>query len=383
MKRAIIVVLDGCGAGAAPDHATYGDGPEVATVKNVWHAVSGFATPVLAGCGFLRACGIDERAPDPEGFGVRWGRLRPISAGKDSVTGHWEMAGIHIKEAFPTYPDGFPPDLMAEFEAQIGRPTLGNRAASGTEIIRDLGAEHMATGHPIVYTSADSVFQVAAHEEIIPIEELYRICMVARELCQPPHQLQRVIARPFIGSPDAGFTRTERRKDFPVVPPENLMDRLAPVLGIGVVPELFDHRGFHEVPRTQSNPQHAVALKEALQNADDALIFANFEDFDMLYGHRNDPVGFAHCLEEFDKILHEVLELLREDDLLILTSDHGNDPTDASTDHTREYLPACVIGHRVTSAELGDHESLGCVGATVAAWLGRSYAPNWPGHSLL
>lgn len=298
--------------------------------------------------------------------------------GKDSVTGHWEMMGAVVKEPFPTYPEGFPIPLIKAFEDAIGAQTIGNRPASGTKILEQLGELHVETGFPIVYTSADSVFQIACHESVVPVERLYEMCRVARELCAPPDHVQRVIARPFEGAPGA-WRRTERRRDFPLDAPSNLVDLLAPVHGIGVVPELFGGRGFLDLPRTQSNPQHESALLDALDGSSE-FIFANFEDFDMLYGHRNDVAGFRSCLEEFDGFLGRLLERLGEDDLLILTADHGNDPASPSTDHSREYVPAAVWTKNGPGAALGDVDGLACVGATVAAWLGK----DWPhGQSLL
>ncbi len=365
MKRVILVVLDGCGAGAAPDCEAFGDPPTVSTVRNVWNAVGGFTAPHLAKVGFLAACGIGEAPPN-----ACFGRLRPISQGKDSVTGHWEMMGIVTEEPFPVYPEGFPPQIVAAFERGIGRPILGNVAASGTEIIARLGQEHITNGSPILYTSADSVFQLAAHEDVVPVDELYRWCRIARELLTAPHNVQRVIARPFLGKPGE-FVRTGRRKDFPVSPPLNLIDQLVdqvgPVHGIGVVPELFDGRGFKPLTRTQNNPEHWDALHSALQIGA-PFIFANFEDFDMKYGHRNDPVGFARCLEEFDSYLGTLLTRLTPTDRLILTADHGNDPTDASTDHSREYVPITVTDQESTS-NLGDIDGLDYVGRITEEWL--------------
>lgn len=361
MKRAIVVVLDGCGAGAAPDSERFGDGSEVATVANVWRKVGGFRAPNLERVGFLAACGIAGDHPHA-------GRLRPRAEGKDSVTGHWEMMGAVVTEAFPTYPHGFPAELVAEFERRIGTTVLGNRPASGTAILEELGEEHVRTGRPILYTSADSVFQIATHEAVVPIERLYEFCRIARELCQAPNNVQRVIARPFEGDATSGWRRTERRKDFPMMPPANLVDRIGDVLGVGVVPELFGGRGFRPTRRTQSNVEHAAALFRALEAHDARFIFANFEDFDMLYGHRSNPEGFAKCLEEFDDTLGKILASLGAEDLLLLTADHGNDPTDASTDHTREYVPYVVVGAETTAS--GDQDGMTAIGATVADHLG-------------
>ncbi len=362
--------MDGCGAGEAPDAAQFGDNDHPATVRHVWETVGGFDAPNLAACGYLAACGIPVAAAN-----ARYGRLREVSMGKDSVTGHWEMMGIVTATPFPTYPNGFPKDLVDAFEDRIEHQVLGNRPASGTQIIDEFGAEHMRTGKPILYTSADSVFQIACHEEIIPIERLYEICRIARELCVPPNAVARVIARPFIGDEKSGFTRTERRKDFPLPAPPNLVDEIGNVYGVGVVPELFDHRNFRATPRTQNNAQHEIALNEALKS-DARFIFANFEDFDMLYGHRNDPIGFAKCLEGFDKTLGSLKERLGADDLLILTADHGNDPTSASTDHSREYVPVAILGS--SPATLGDVEGMMAIGATVAKWIGVDWDPGTP-----
>ncbi|MFM9872814.1 MAG: phosphopentomutase [Fimbriimonadaceae bacterium] len=361
-RRAILVVLDGCGAGAAPDSVRFGDAATVTTVKNVWDYSGGFVAPNLNRVGFLAACGIGDQVGSA-------GRLRPLAEGKDSVTGHWEMMGVTVDVAFPTYPNGFPSELVADFESRIGRKVLGNCVASGTTIIAELGEEHVRTGSPILYTSADSVFQVACHEVVVPIETLYEWCRIAREICVAPDNVQRVIARPFAGEAGA-FVRTERRRDFPVTPPTNLVDEIAakfgPVLGVGVVPELFGGRGFLPTKRTQNNLGHWEALKAGLAG-DHRFIFANFEDFDMLYGHRSNPVGFAKCLEEFDGMLGELLGMLGEEDLLILTADHGNDPTDESTDHTREYVPVAVVQGK---GWIGDRDGLGYVGDLVRDWLG-------------
>jgi phosphopentomutase len=391
MRRAIVIVLDGCGAGEAPDAAAFGDVGS-STIKHVWETSGGFHAPNLAGCGFLSACGIrntsgllgteGNAAPigPTENLHARYGRLQELSmGGKDSVTGHWEMMGIVIDEPFPTYPNGFPADLIAKFEREMQTKAIGNKSASGTAIISELGAEHMRTGNPIVYTSADSVFQIACHEEVVPLPQLYEMCLIARRICVPPNGVQRVIARPFIGNPEKGFTRTERRKDYPVEPTKNLIDKITDVYGVGVVPELFGGRGFRPTKRTQSNAEHAVAMKEAMRS-DARFIFANFEDFDMLYGHRNDPQGFAKSLEDFDVFLGGLLPDLRADDLLILTADHGNDPTSASTDHSREYVPASVVGQQIKPSAYGDVKGMAAIGATVADWLDVQWKS---GESLL
>ncbi len=373
MKRAIVIVLDGCGAGFAPDAEEFGDPGEPSTLKHVWEASGGFHAPNLASLGFLQAGGILIDAPDLLGS-RSFGRLQPLSkGGKDSVTGHWEMMGIVEDAPFPTYPNGFPIPLIKEFETRIGTQTIGNRAASGTQIIAELGNLHLETGFPIVYTSADSVFQIACHEEVVPIEKLYEFCGIAREICVPPDHVQRVIARPFLGKPGE-FKRTERRKDYPLTPPHNLIDEIGDVFGIGVVPELFGGRGFRPVRRTQSNTEHEVMLLEAL-DSDARFIFANFEDFDMLYGHRNDPIGFAKCLKTFDTFLGSILSKLTPDDLFILTADHGCDPTDASTDHTREFVPMTCFTPGSENGELiglGVQQGFATLGKRVANQLNVS-----------
>lgn len=365
-KRAIVIVMDGCGAGAAPDAELFGDFESPSTIAHVWaHAGGKIDAPTLASLGLFRACGIaDGAALDPR---AGYGRMRELSMGKDSVTGHWEMMGIITPEPFPTYPEGFPIDLIKRFEAAIGSQTIGNRPASGTTILQELGPLHMESGCPIVYTSADSVFQIACHQDIVPLEKLYEMCRLAREMLVAPNNVQRVIARPFVGNAKDGFTRTEHRKDYPLEAPRNLVDRIGDVFGIGVVPELFGGRGFRPVRRTQNNEAHAEMLTEALAS-DARLIFANFEDFDMLYGHRNDPAGFARCLEAFDGTLRDALAKGQPDDLWIITADHGNDPTTPGTDHSREYVPLITVGGPKVG-ELGDLDGMDNVAKLVAAHL--------------
>ena len=348
MRRVIVIVLDGCGVGALPDAADYGaTDPSSATLPHVAASAGGLHLPTLERLGLGSIAPILGVAPNTNAAGG-WGRLAESSAGKDSVTGHWEMMGVVTQTPFPTYPEGFPSELIAEFEAKIGRGTLGNIAASGTAILTQLGAEHIATGKPIVYTSADSVFQIAAHESIVPLTELYTICETARTMLTAPNNVQRVIARPFVGTaPD--FRRTENRRDYPLPPPEpNFLTRLKDAgktaHSIGVVADLFPRACFANAERTQSNAASLAAILAAVQNGSEDFVFANCEDFDMLYGHRNDPAGFARALEAFDAALSGIIDALRPDDLLILTADHGNDPTTPSTDHSREYVPLLVYG---------------------------------------
>jgi phosphopentomutase len=308
--------------------------------------------------------------PDPAPQAC-FGRLTEISAGKDTTTGHWELAGLPLLQPFPTYPHGFPPDLIAEFERRIGRCVLGNYPASGTAIIEELGAQHMRTGCPIVYTSADSVFQIAAHEEIIPVEELYRMCQIARALLRDEHAVARVIARPFVGQPGS-FRRTERRKDFSLPPPaDTILDVLKAagksVIGVGKIEDIFAQRGLTDSVHTTNNMDSVDAILSLLPQSDEGLIFANLVDFDMLYGHRNDPYGYARALEQFDARLPEIQGRLRDGDVLMLTADHGNDPTTPSTDHSRERVPVLVTGPRVRrGVALGTRSSFADVAATVA-----------------
>ena len=374
MRRVILIVMDGCGVGALPDAAAYGGLSELsaATLPHVAEAAGGLHLPTLGRLGLGNVAVIKGVAPEPNATGG-WGKMAEASAGKDSVTGHWELMGITTLTPFPTYPNGFPRELIAEFEAKIGRETLGNLASSGTTILTMLGEEHVRTGKPIVYTSADSVFQVAAHERVVPLSELYALCETAREMLTVPNNVQRVIARPFAGDSPENFTRTEHRRDYPLPPPvPNFLSALADagktVHAIGVVADLFPKSYFARAERTQSNPACLAAILDAVQNGREDFVFANCEDFDMLYGHRNDPNGFARALEAFDAALVGILEALRPDDLLILTADHGNDPTTVSTDHSREYVPLLV--HGGIGGDLGTRSTFADASAIAAEWLG-------------
>ena len=380
MARIILIVMDGCGAGAMPDAARYGTtDPESATLPHVAAAVGGLRVPTLESLGLGRIApimGVSPLAAPRGGFG----KLAELSAGKDSVTGHWEMMGIVTETPFPTYPGGFPPRVIAAFERAIGRGTFGNCAASGTEIIARLGEEHVRTGKPIVYTSADSVFQVAAHEAVIPVADLYAICQTARDLLVAPDNVQRVIARPFVGDAAATFARTPNRRDFPLRPPvPNVLIALREagnrVHAIGVIAELFPREWFTTAERTQSNAEHLSAIRRAMAEDDFDLLFANCEDFDMLFGHRNDPQGFASALETFDDALSGIVHALRPDDLLLLTADHGNDPTTPSTDHSREFVPLIAFGQGIAPGrDLGTRATFADIGATIAGRLGVVWA---------
>jgi len=378
MRRVILIVMDGCGVGAMPDAALYGlTDPQSATLQHVAEAVGGLHLPTLQRLGLgnitpIRGVSVTEAIGG-------WGRLAEASAGKDSVTGHWELMGIVTETPFPTYPHGFPPHIIADFEARIGQGTLGNIAGSGTEMLKQYGTQHLATGKPIVYTSADSVFQIAAHETLVPLGKLYAMCEIAREMLVFPHNVLRVIARPFVGDSPENFQRTENRRDFPLAPPEpNFLTALQAqgktAHAIGVVADLFPRTYFVRAERTQNNPAHLAAILAAVRAGREDFVFANCEDFDMLYGHRNDPAGFAAALEEFDAALGSIMEALKPGDLLILTADHGNDPTTASTDHSREYVPLLVFGGGVMG-DLGTENSFSAVAGRVGEWLGVSDLP--------
>ncbi|MDA1081301.1 MAG: phosphopentomutase [Gemmatimonadetes bacterium] len=372
-KRAAIVVLDGVGIGAAPDAAEYGDAGSH-TLGNLARAVGGVDLPHLerAGLGLIAELEGMRRAPAPT---AAYGVLEPKSAGKDSTTGHWELAGVCVREPFPTFPQGFPADVIREFSAKTGRGVIANVAGSGTDLIERFGAEHVATGSWIVYTSADSVFQVAAHEEHVPLEELYAACQTAREMLVPPHNVSRVIARPFAGAPGA-FKRTGNRRDFSVVPPgETLIDAIAAAgierTGVGKVDDLFARRGI-EGGHTTGNTQGLERILGWLHGGS-GFLFGNLVDFDQLYGHRNDAPGFYKALRDFDAALPALTAALREDDLLFITADHGNDPTTPSTDHARETVPVLVFGPRVCPVAIGRRNSFADLGATVSEWLGLEF----------
>ncbi|MFN2566933.1 MAG: phosphopentomutase [Gemmatimonadaceae bacterium] len=373
-RRAAIIVLDGVGIGAAPDAAAYGDGGSN-TLGNLARAVGGLDLPNLARAGLGNIAPLPGMAPTADARAA-WGTLVPSSAGKDSTTGHWEIAGVHLARPFPTYPDGFPPHLLREFASRTGRGVIGNLAASGTEVIDRFGPEHQATGHWIVYTSADSVFQVAAHEELVPLDELYAACRVARELLVAPHDVSRVIARPFVGSLGA-YRRTANRRDFSIAPPaETLLDALAAAgvarHGIGKVDDLFAGRSLR-AEHTASNADGIARIGLWLNRAASGFLLANLVDFDQVYGHRNDVAGFHMALREFDDALPALLSALREDDLLFITADHGNDPTTPSTDHARECVPMLAFGARVRPASVGRRDTFSDLGATVATWFGVPY----------
>jgi phosphopentomutase len=367
-------VLDGVGAGEARDAARYGDvGSD--TLGHVAETIGGLALPNLQRLGLGRVRPLAGLGVDTPVVGA-WGLMRPASAGKDSTTGHWEIAGLHLERPFPTYPDGFPDEIVAEFAVRTQRPVIGNVVGSGTDVIARFGAEHERTGAWILYTSADSVFQVAAHEGVVPLAELYAACETAREMLRAPHDVSRVIARPFEGS--AGeYHRTPRRRDYSIEPPgETLLDALAaagvPRHGVGKVDDLFAGRNL-SAEHTRDNAEGIERNGAWLGGPDGGLLFANLVDFDQLYGHRNDAAGFYEALREFDAALPTLLPLLREDDLLFITADHGNDPTTSSTDHARENVPLLAYGAVVQPRARGVRDTFSDLGATVAEWLGVDF----------
>src|SRR6476646_2516110 len=372
--RVIWIVLDSVGIDEMPDAAQYGDAGSDTLGHIAQSRKLHLNNLCRLGLGNIRP--LDRLPPDAAPQGA-YGKCALASPGKDTTTGHWEMAGIHLAKPFPVYPHGFPPEVMDEFERRIGRATLGNRAASGTEIIQELGEEHVRTGSPIVYTSADSVFQVAAHEEVIPLFELYKICDTAREILRGKHEVGRVIARPFIGSPGS-FTRTTNRHDYAVPPPKGmLLDRLAErhveVFGIGKIFDVYLGRGIRDYETTKSNADGMEKTLQAMDSLAAGMIFTNLVDFDQLYGHRNDVEGYARALEAVDGWIPSLEARLRPDDLAILTADHGCDPTTKSTDHSREYVPLLVFGKNVKAGvDLGTRQTLSDIGQTVAENFGTT-----------
>lgn len=382
VRTVALVILDSVGIGGAPDARDFGDEGS-ATLQHVAAAVHGLSLPNLGRLG-LGNLGDIRGVPvtaSPEGA---HGTMIERSPGKDTTTGHWEMAGVVLERAFPTYPDGFPSELIAEFEDRIGVETLGNVAASGTEIIERLGPAHLESGKPIVYTSADSVFQLAAHTEVVPLDRLYEMCRMARDLLRGEHEVGRVIARPFRGTPGA-FERTADRHDFSVEPPsETVLEALSQagleVRTVGKISDIFAGRGVTHSHPTENNDDGIDAVIEELRATEAGLVFANLVDFDQSFGHRNDPEGYARALEKFDRRLPEILAAAEPDGVVIVTADHGNDPTTPSTDHSREMVPLLVAGSRVSATDLGRRETFADCGATVAELLGIRF--SGPGQSF-
>ena len=372
------------GIGELPDADRYGDRGSN-TLGNIAHDV-GLAVPTLRSLGLGRVVDLGGSSPAEPAPRAAYGRMAEMSPGKDSVTGHWELMGLVLERPFPVFPHGFPAELIAGFEQRIGRATLGNVVASGTAIIDQLGPEHMKTGRPIVYTSADSVFQIAAHEEVVPVRELYRICEIAYELVGVGLGVGRVIARPFVGSAGA-FKRTANRRDFALTPfAETLLDKLKAgghaVVAIGKIEDLFAGRGMTSAVHTTSDDHGMDEIESAMQESEGGLIFANLVDFDTVYGHRNETAGYAANLERFDARLAALLPRLLDDDLLVITADHGNDPTTPSTDHAREYVPVFLAGAAVRAGvDLGTRQTFADLGQTLAELFGVGPLPG--GKSFL
>ncbi len=362
--KAVLVIMDSVGIGTCPDSAAYGDAG-ASTLPHLSAAAGPLNAPTFQKMGLGNIPGLLPAKESINGVPpcdapiASFGAMRELSDGKDTITGHWEIAGLEVNPGFHSFPpvNSFPPDMIAEFEKQTGRKLIGNKAASGTEIIKELGEEHLKTGALICYTSADSVFQIAAHEEVVPVPELYRYCEIARKLCDPM-RVGRVIARPFVGTCAADFKRTENRKDFAYLPDEKtILERLVaadiPVYAVGKIEDIYCHRGITESIHTGNNQASQELVTRWTKEKKDGLIIANFIDYDMLYGHRRDPDGYARCIERTDAWLASYLPLLGEDDILIITADHGNDPTYKGTDHTREYVPLLVYRPGRPGANLG------------------------------
>lgn len=383
-RRVVLLVADSAGCGALPDAAAWGDAGSD-TIGNVSRAVGGLSLPVLGALGLGHVTAVQGVPPEPRPRGFH-GRMAERSQGKDTITGHWELMGVFLEQGMRTFPRAFPPELIRAFVDATGVPgVLGNEVASGTEIVARLGAEHQRTGWPIVYTSADSVFQIAAHEATVPLETLYAWCREARRLLDA-WRVARVIARPFVGTPGA-YVRTYHRQDYAIpLPGRTVLDEVAaaglPVVGIGKIPDIYGGRGVTEGIHTEGNADGLAKTGAALDRVDRGLVFVNLVDFDMLYGHRNDPVGYARALEALDAALPRLLGRLRPDDLFLLTADHGCDPTTPSTDHSREYVPLLAHVPGRGGGPLGTRDTFADVGATVAEWLGvaspagRSFAPE-------
>ena len=373
MKRVIIIVLDSAGIGELPDAAEYGDEGSN-TLGNIAAAVPGFSLPNLEKLGLGNIDGIVGFKAAEEPLGC-FGKMAERSVGKDTTTGHWELAGITLRKPFPVYPEGFPGDLVERFEKAIGTKTLGNYPASGTVIIKELGQQHVKTGYPIIYTSADSVFQIAAHEDVIPVQRLYEICRTAREILTGEHAVGRVIARPFTGS-DGNYTRTANRRDFSLEPPEKtLLDHVKEagleVKAVGKIDDIFAGRGITQSIHVKDNMEGVDKTIGFIKERFSGLIFANLVDFDMYYGHRNDPDGYARALEEFDGRVPEIIDTMARQDILFITADHGCDPTTVSTDHSREYVPLLIYGKEIRiGVNLGTRKTFSDLAQTTAEYLG-------------
>ncbi len=384
INRAVLIVLDSVGVGELPDAADYGDAGSN-TVKNIYKNIGDFSLPNLEKLGLLNIDGFEDLKKS-ENFTGTVAKCNERSKGKDTTTGHWEISGLVLNTPFPTYPNGFPEEFIKEFEKRVGRKTIGNYPASGTEIIKVLGKEHVDTGSLIVYTSADSVFQIAAHEEVVPLDELYKICSVAREMLQGEHAVGRVIARPFIGS-EGNYTRTGNRRDFSLVPPKDTMldyvkNSGMEVFAIGKIEDIFVNKGITRSNHTKNNEEGIEATIAAVKEDFNGLIFTNLVDFDMIYGHRNNVQGYADALKYFDDKLPEIMSGLKDDDVLIITADHGCDPTTESTDHSREYIPLIFYGKNIKgNNNLGVLDTYASIGKTILNML--KIENNIEGKSVL
>jgi len=374
MKRAMVIVIDGVGIGELPDAAKYGDVGSH-TLGNIAKAVGGLHLPHLEELGLGKICPLQGMNAQVTAKG-NYGKMAEISPGKDSTTGHWELAGLLLEHPFPTYPNGFPPEIIEEFTQRTGYGVLGNKAASGTEIIKELGEEHLRTGKLIVYTSADSVFQIAAHQNVLPLEKLYEVCRTARRLLTGNHAVARVIARPFTGKNATDFVRTKYRKDFSLEPfgPTlhlNLKNAGWPTVGIGKINDLYALSGIQKSIYTKTNSEGMEAILKEIEETVSGFIMANLVDFDMLYGHRNNVQGFYQALRAFDAWLPRLLAKLGREDILIITADHGNDPTTPSTDHSREYVPILIYGPKLKQdRNVGIRTSFADLQATLAEYFG-------------
>lgn len=393
-RRVILIVLDSVGIGELPDAVDYDDvGSD--TLGNISKAVGGLRLPNMEKIGLGNITGIKNIVKEEEPTGA-FGKCAELSIGKDTVTGHWEIAGSVLREPLNTYPNGFPEDIIKEFQEKIGRKIIGNKVASGTEIIKELGEEHIKTGYPIVYTSADSVFQIAAHEDVIPLEELYKMCSIARKMFIGEKAIGRIIARPFIGK-GGEFTRTSNRKDFALDPFDKTMldyikEKGLSVMAVGKIEDIYNKRGITDAVHIKNNMDGVDKTLEYMKKENRGLIFTNLVDFDMLYGHRNDAQGYAKALVDFDSRMPEIISLMKEEDILILTADHGCDPTTASTDHSREYIPVLVYGKKIKSGiNVGIRKSFSDIGKTILELLnvendlyGESFANGiWNGVDYL
>ena len=371
-KKAVLIVLDSVGIGALPDAAAYGDAgaDTLGHIINTCHP--SLPNLMAMGLGNIDGASFPGAVPSPA---AAYGRLREVSAGKDTTTGHWEIAGVQLSRPFPTFPNGFPQEFISRFEQAVGRQTIGNKPASGTAILDELGEEHIATGKLIVYTSADSVFQIAANEAVVPLEELYRDCEIAREMLRDELEVGRVIARPFVGERAGAFKRTGGRRDFSAMPPETMCDVLAAagktVYGVGKIEDIFGHRGITQSNHAAGNPACMEATFAAMKEDFDGLLFVNLVDFDMVYGHRRDVQGYARALEEFDRQLPQIQALMGDEDMLVLTADHGCDPCHTGTDHTREHTPLLVWGRGLRpGVNLGTRQTYADISATVLDFFG-------------